>query len=424
MRKMTTTLQPVATATSDSDVMERVIDAPASGLASALLTGGIDRPYAYGMSLALASKGVKVDVIGNRELECPEICEQPKVKFLALHGDLRQKVSAARRLVQHLAVYWKLIRYAAMAQPRIFHILWNYKFQWFDRTLLMLYYKSLGKKIVLTAHNVNAAERDGNESIMNRLTLKFQYRLSDHIFVHTDKMKAALHGGFGVPEKAVTVIPFGVNNSVPDTDLTPVEAKRRMGVEGRDKTILFFGRIRPYKGLDYLVDAFHKLVLRDRNYRLIIAGEPKKESAQYWGEIQESIERNEISDRVIQEARFIRDDETETYFKAADLLVLPYSEVFQSGVLFLAYSFGLPVIATDVGSLRDDIVEGRTGYVCRPCDAGDLAESIERYFANDLYLTLESRRAEIKAFAEMRNSWSFVGDTICQEYAQLLGKNK
>jgi glycosyltransferase involved in cell wall biosynthesis len=90
----------------------------------------------------------------------------------------------------------------------------------------------------------------------------------------------------------------------------------------------------------------------------------------------------------------------------------------------LAYSFGLPVIATDVGSLRDDIVEGRTGYVCRPCDAGDLAESIERYFANDLYLTLESRRAEIKAFAEMRNSWSLVGDTICQEYAQLLGRNK
>src|SRR5580658_7935566 len=111
MRKMTTTLQHVASATSDSDVMERVIDAPASGLASALLTGGIDRPYAYGMSLALASKGVKVDVIGNRELECPEICEQPKVTFLALHGDLRQKVSAARRLVQHLAVYWKLIRY-------------------------------------------------------------------------------------------------------------------------------------------------------------------------------------------------------------------------------------------------------------------------------------------------------------------------
>src|SRR5580658_1226369 len=132
MRKMTTTLQHVASATSDSDVMERVIDAPASGLASALLTGGIDRPYAYGLSLALASKGVKLDVIGNRELESPEIHAQPTVTFLALHGDLRQAASLTRRLSQHLAVYWRMIRYAATAKPRIFHILWNYKFQLFD----------------------------------------------------------------------------------------------------------------------------------------------------------------------------------------------------------------------------------------------------------------------------------------------------
>jgi len=322
--------------------------------------------------------------------------------------------------LQHLVVYGRIIRYAATAKPRIFHILWNYKFQLFDRTILMLYYRMLGKRIVLTAHNVNAAARDGNESMANRLSLKLQYRLSDHIFVHTDKMKAALRNDFGVTEKAVTVIPFGVNDSVPNTTLTPAEAKRRLGVDSHDKTILFFGRIRPYKGLGYLIEAFEQIVSQDKDYRLVIAGEPKKDSAQHWRDVQESIQRKEIGDRIIQEARFIRDEETEIYFKAADVLVLPYSQIFQSGVLFLAYSFGLPVIATDVGSLRNDIVEGQTGYVCRPCNAIDLANSIDRYFTSELFATLDRRRVEIKEYARMRNSWDLVGDKTCQIYAQLL----
>ena len=94
--------------------------------------------------------------------------------------------------------YARLIRYAATAKPRIFHILWNNKFESFDRTLLMLYYKVLGKKIVLTVHNVNAGRRDSKDTRLNRLTLRIQYRLADHIFVHTEKMKRELIEEFGV----------------------------------------------------------------------------------------------------------------------------------------------------------------------------------------------------------------------------------
>src|SRR5207245_6751110 len=133
--------------------------------------------------------------------------------------------------------------------PKVFHILWNNKFELFDRTLLMLYYKLLGKKIALTAHNVNAGRRDSNDSALNRLTLRIQYRLADHIFVHTEAMKSELLGSFGVAERRVSVIAFGINNSVPDTDLTPESAKQRLGIGGGDRVILFFGNIGPYKGL-------------------------------------------------------------------------------------------------------------------------------------------------------------------------------
>src|SRR5207244_129449 len=112
---------------------------------------------------------------------------------------------------------------------------------------------------------------------------------------------------------------------------------------------------------------------------------------QYWREIQRTIERGQVEKRITQDIRFIPDEETEVYFKGADVLVLPYTQVFQSGVLFLAYSFGLPVIASNVGSFRDDIIEGETGYVCRQGSATDLANAIKVYFGSSLFRNLDCR---------------------------------
>jgi len=395
---------------------------PASGMKVALLTGGMDRPYAFGLSLALASKRIALDVLGAKELDSQEFHAFPNLTFRQTYGDQRRQVGLRKKLSRYLVSYARMICYAATAKPRILHILWNYKFQLFDRTLLMLYYKALGKRIVFTAHNVNAAIRDGNESAWNQWSLKAQYRLVDHIFVHTDKMKDELCRLFGVAERNVSVIPFGVNNSVPDTKLTFADARRTLGVQPAEKTILFFGGIRPYKGLEYLVAAFQAIAPLDKTYRLIIAGEPKKEAVQYWRDIQRTIECGQIREQVLQDIRFLADEETEIYFKAADVVVLPYTQVFQSGVLFLAYNFGLPVIATDVGSLRDDIIQGQTGYICRPCDATDLARAIDAYFKSDLFKTLDQRRAQIRSFARARNSWDVVSDKTCSVYARLMAQ--
>ena len=283
-----------------------------------------------------------------------------------------------------MVYYGRLIRYAATAKPKIFHILWNNKFEFFDRTVLMLYYRLLGKRVVLTAHNVNAGQRDANDSWRNRLSLKIQYRLSDHIFVHTEQMKSALFSSFGVAGDKVTVIPFGINTTVPNTSLSSSDARRRLGLGDLDRALLFFGNIAPYKGLDCLIAAFLEASRKDGNYRLIIAGR-RKGSDDYWRQIQETINRSGLSDRIVQRIEYIPDEQTEIYFKAADVLVLPYTHIFQSGVLFLGYGFGLPVIAADVGSLREEIVEGETGFVFKRGDSAALAEAIARYFESDLF---------------------------------------
>jgi glycosyltransferase involved in cell wall biosynthesis len=399
------------------------VSATSSDVEVALLTGGFDRPYAFGLIMALASKGVKIEVIGSEELDEPAIRAVPALRFFNLYGNQRRKVGKRARILLNLAVYARILRYAAKAEPKIFHILWNNRLYLFDRTLLMLYYKALGKHIVLTAHNVNVGARDGNDSWLNKLSLKTQYHLVDHIFVHTQKMKSEMEETFGVRKGAVSVIPFGINNSVSDTDLTCSEAKAKIGVSISERTILFFGGIRPYKGVEYLTRAFNRVARQDGRYRLVIAGEPKKEAARYWGEIQAEIERDASRAQVIQEIRYIQDEETEIYFKAADLLVLPYTNVYQSGVLFLAYSFGLPVIATDVGALRDDIVEGKTGYVCRPCDDFDLARKIQLYFESELFASLEQNRGFIKTFARQRSSWEIVSAATCSVYETLLAES-
>jgi glycosyltransferase involved in cell wall biosynthesis len=159
------------------------------------------------------------------------------------------------------------------------------------------------------------------------------------------------------------------------------------------------------------------------NYRLIVAGEPKKGSEEYLDEIKRTVQRDFKQGQVILRIQFIPDEEMEMYLKGADVLVLPYKEIFQSGVLFLAYSFGLPVVATDVGSFREEIVEGSTGFLCQPGDPAELAKAIETYFSSDLFRNLKVRRQEVKDYANANHSWHAVAELTCNAYKKMLGRN-
>ena len=179
-----------------------------TGLRIALLTGGGDKPYALGMAAALSARGILMDFVGSDDLNVPELVHNPWVNFLNLRGSQIPQASRASKMLRVLRYYFRLIGYAAKAKPTLFHILWNNKVEIFDRTLLMLYYKLMGKSLALTAHNVNARSRDARDSFLNRLSLRIQYRLSDHIFVHSDRMKSQLVAEFGVVKDKVSVIPF------------------------------------------------------------------------------------------------------------------------------------------------------------------------------------------------------------------------
>lgn len=397
-----------------------MIDADEPTVTVGLLTGGDDLPYALGLTRSLAALGVFVEFIGSDKVNAPELHTSRFIRFLNLRGDQREDAPVlvkARRLLKY---YARLIVYAARAEPPIFHILWNNKFEYFDRTILMLYYRVCGRKVVFTAHNVNAARRDGHDSWLNRITLRIQYRLANHIFVHTEKMKEELKNDFQVPAEKITVIPFGVYETSPRTELTPPEAKRRLGLSEGEPAMLFFGQIASYKGLEHLVDALPMITAKVPGARLIIAGRVKRGHEAYWESVKKRLKQQGAWEATIRRIDHIPEAELEVYFKAADVLILPYTSIFQSGVLFLSFGFGLPVIATDVGAFRDDVIDGETGFICAPGDPHSLALAVERYFKSPLYRDIDLTRRNVERRIREGHSWDTVARITERVYSSLL----
>ncbi len=390
--------------------------------AVALLTAGKDQPYAFGLATALTDQGLMIDLITGDELDVPLLRSKPGINLLNLRGDQSSEAPLVTKVARINAYYLKLVRYALTSRAPVFHILWNNKFEYFDRTLLMLYYRLLRKRVVMTLHNVNAGRRDRSDSWMNRATLRMQYGLADHLFVHTESMRAELIEELGIRGSKVTVIPFGINNASPQTNLSVRDAKQRLGLGANERAILFFGRITPYKGLEYLIAGFRKALASVTGLRLVIAGRPDQ-CEDYWRAIREDIQNEVRTGQILLRAEFIPDAETEIYFKAADALVLPYREIYQSGVLILAKSFGLPVLASDAGCLKDSVVEGQSGFTFTRESDAELASAIERYFRSDLYAGLDGYRKQIREQAAREHSWTTVARMTMEIYRRVDGRS-
>jgi glycosyltransferase involved in cell wall biosynthesis len=169
-----------------------------------------------------------------------------------------------------------------------------------------------------------------------------------------------------------------------------------------------------------LVEAFHRLARHDANCRLIIAGEPMKGFERYMDDIRQAIAAGGGADRILSRLEFIPDDETEVYFKAADILVLPYKNISESGVLFLAYRFGLPVIASDVGSFREELANSGAGLLFEPGNSAALAANLDAFFKSDLYKDATKHRQHIREYSSARHSWRIVGEITERVYSGVL----
>ena len=187
------------------------------------------------------------------------------------------------------------------------------------------------------------------------------------------------------------------------------EAEARLGLPSGRRTLLFFGLIREYKGLDILLRAFDLL---DWRYQLVIAGEPYGSFEKY----RKLIDGGRAPEDVHVVPEYIRDSEVKNYFSAADLTVLPYRSATQSGISSVSIHFGVPMVVTDVGGLRETVGAAGTGIVCDEGTPECIAAAIGRYFDDP---ALQARlRTGINAEKE-RLSWSRFAQDLTKFAAKL-----
>jgi len=176
-----------------------------------------------------------------------------------------------------------------------------------------------------------------------------------------------------LPGARIVFNPMPVFDLFKEGTQTREGARAALGLDGR--VILFFGLVRAYKGLDTLLEAF-ALAGESLRATLCVVGEFYEDRKRYDARIREL----GIGARVRVVDRYVEDDEVGTYFRAADVVVLPYVTATQSAVVQTAYSFERPVIVTRVGGLPDVVEDDVTGYLVPPQAAAELARAITRFF--------------------------------------------
>lgn len=185
------------------------------------------------------------------------------------------------------------------------------------------------------------------------------------------------------------------------------EAKERLGLDKEAKYLLFFGLIRDYKGLDWLLEAFADERIRSLGVKLLVAGEFYADPKPYY----DQVNRLDIQDRVAFFPKFIPDPEVVSYFCAADMVVQPYKHATQSGVTQIGYHFNKPMLVTNVGGLSEIIPHGKVGYVVDPSIPA-IADALVDFYENGREEQMSKNAEQEKA----KYSWRKMAEEIIRVF--------
>ncbi len=257
--------------------------------------------------------------------------------------------------------YVNIFRSIKEIDPDVIHITWD--LVWFN---IMAPVLRRNWPLIVTDHEPIAKDTEITfyGKYIYRCTRFLTRKLSDGIIVHTSKLKEYLLAK-GVPPNKAFVIPHGIYNYY---------NRWESGNYEETNIILFFGLIENYKGIRYLIEAEPIITAQIPNAKIVIAG--KGDFSKY-----RMLIKNSTAFEIINE--YIPDEKVAELFERASLVVLPYTDAAQSGVLTIAYSFRKPLVVTNVGGLPEAVVDGETGLIVPPYDPYSLANAIIKILSDD-----------------------------------------
>jgi glycosyltransferase involved in cell wall biosynthesis len=259
--------------------------------------------------------------------------------------------------------------------------------------------------VVFACENVVSHEN----RFIDKFLTRFALSSADYFLVLSGVVSRRIHALFPRVPLRQAALPIYDCYRTPETDRASV----RLELGLSKPTLLFFGYVRAYKGLDRLLRAMPR-VLAEVDAQLLVVGEFYEDRRKY----DAIIEELGISSSVVIVAEHVPDEDVGRYFLASDVAVLPYVTATQSGITQVAYAFGLPVISTDVGGLPEVVRDGETGYIVESANEEALARAVVRYFAGG---EQERLRANVRTEARRDRAGELmrkaVGDFLDMERA-------
>jgi len=383
--------------------------------------GGFTPPYDHHFCDGLASQGCRVTLFTSGEWNERDAesyardqhfyTRTKRLPAPVLNSALRPSIKG----IEHVHDMNRLLIQLRQRDPDIIH------FQWLPVPLLDAAYVRVLRQIaptVLTVHDSNPFH-GAPTSRLQLAGARLAPRIFDHLIAHTETTRENLLEQ-GVSESSLSVIPHGILRYTGGERRGKAREEDAEGDSSRsddDTHILFFGTLKPYKGLNVLLEAFAEMPVDVRDSsRLRIAGKPMMDLAHL-----RSIATDlEIEKHVDWDIGFVPHEAVPTLFEWADVVVFPYREIDQSGALMTAIPFGTPIVASAVGGFDEVLTDGTHGRLVPPEDPRLLSEALLSVISNP---DQRARMGEmVRELAETTYSWDEIGRSYVELYENLLSR--
>lgn len=354
--------------------------------------GGMDH-YDYGLAMGLADHGAQVDY---HTSEKTEKREHNGVHTVFSFGKVWSKKSPISKLFAFLNGYIHSFRSARTKHCEVVHLQF-FSFDLLNTMVVFILNRFSFKTKVLTIHDISSFKNGDKSFFRNYILNSFDKLIVHNQFSFEEIIKVS-------PNTNISIIPHGnYSHSVSSIPFDPNQSD--------ELNLLFFGQIKKVKGLDILLEALHSVVQKTDKVNLVIAGKVWYDDLEYYKSL---IKLYQLEKRVGCHFNYIPNSEVASFFEKADVVVLPYRQIFQSGVLLLAMSYGRAVLASDLPPFKEIIQDNVDGVLFKRENSEDLKSKIESLLNNKSRLSKLANNATHKLQNEF--SWVNIGHQTLKLY--------
>ncbi len=320
--------------------------------------------YLFGQAQGLIENGMAVSLYTNKKTNNPKI---PTLNFYQTYSDVFSSRFNFINGIKYIIGSTFSIFHARFSGNSLIH------YHLFYTNILVFYNVLISRlllaKVVITIHDVESFASHTRSSFFTKMI----YKLSNLIFTHNIFSKNRIINQFSKIKEKTVVFPHG--NYIPfiEPEEDQQKARVQLNIPREKKVLLFFGMVKKEKGLEILLEALKHVVQEDKQVLLLIAGKIFDDD---FSRYQEIIDKNKLSEYCILHTKFIIDEDVRMYYSAANLVVLPYKKVYQSGVLMMALSFKKAVLVSDLPPLLELVEHGKSAFVFKSEDVDSLANQI------------------------------------------------